>query len=138
MAPPILRHCEACMLIFSSARSSASSSVCVSVCLCVTFMNSFLKLNGVSQHSLWSLLGVSEVTWQYLNSLASLTLFLLSASSFTSLNSEHTSSNQRSTKYFVLFLLAIAVQCFGMVSKRNFVSFYLEQNRKNVLSKCFG
>ena len=58
------------MLIFSSARSSASSSVCVSVCLCVTFMNSSLKLNAVSQHSLWSLSGVSEVTWQYLNSLA--------------------------------------------------------------------
>ena len=69
MAPPILRHCEASMLIFSSARSSASSSVCVSVCPCVNFMNSSLKLNAVSQHSLWSLSGVSEVTWQYLNSL---------------------------------------------------------------------
>ena len=49
----------------------------------------------------------SSSVCQYLNSLSALSLTSLalsaSASSFTSLYSEYTSSNQRSTTYFVLF-----------------------------------
>ena len=51
------------------------------------------SLLGVSRESLRSLSGVSQHSFSRL---------LLTASSFTSLYSEHTSSNKRSTKYFVL------------------------------------
>ena len=68
------------------------------------FTASLRTLSALSQQHLSSL---SKVSRQYLNtstvSQHSLSRLLLSASLFTSLYSEHTSSNRRSTKYFVLF-----------------------------------
>ena len=106
--------------LVSSARSSGSSSVCVcvrvSVCLFYEFFTqSSFNLHAVSQQSLGSL--------------------LLSASVFTSLYSEHTSSNRRSTKYFVLFFW------YGdkmFLKPARYKLYHTTQVRKNMqLQACF-
>ena len=78
----------------------------------------FSCLSAVSQQSLSSFSAVSQQSLSSLSAVSQHSLSCLcshSASSFKSLYTEHTSSNQRSTKYFVLLRLNYVRNASGLI-----------------------